>query len=361
MLWIIYISLIILGLFLKRSRVYDYCVISFLGFLAWANTDAADYKSIYLPIYLNPSESADMDTGWVVLCEFGKFIRLSYNGFACVLTVLALLLLRWAGLYISTNTSFMLSLFLIYPGLISIVQFRQFIASSIGVVALILLFAKVQHRYIFFIVLASFACLIHRSAAVLFLLLLWPLLRAFSRKGRTLATIFVICSCLGVISNAETISAFFFGEKRTYVYLSAYQGATAAGPLGGLRNVLLIIIMAIMTYYLRQTLLETYNKRKFQSNIDVSYGISILNISMLVLIPFVYITNDFMRFERYAFTYALLLFAMLCNTKSCFKFFLNKFSYAILCFIFAFSYVANSFDSIYGALLSFETLPSFFL
>ena len=121
----------------------------------------------------------------------------------------------------------MLSLFLIYPGLISIVQFRQFIASSIGVVALILLFAKVQHRYIFFIVLASFACLIHRSAAVLFLLLLWPLLRAFSRKGRTLATIFVICSCLGVISNAETISAFFFGEKRTYVYLSAYQGATA--------------------------------------------------------------------------------------------------------------------------------------
>lgn len=366
MLWLFYVVLIVLGLLLKKSMVYDFLVIVFLGVLSWINIDAADYKSVYLPIYQNPFADTNVDFGWSILCEIGNLIGLSYNGFACILTVLALVALRQVGRYLEVNTSFMLALFMIYPGLMSIVQFRQFIASVIGALALMVFASSIRYKYIWFSLLIVVAFLIHRSAAILLVLLFMPLLHICKRTGKAIVLALFFCVGIIVFLNANAIGSLIFGEYRTDVYLGASGGENIVSPLGGIRNMLLIFAMAFVVYNCYRAIC------KISSSISVE-GISsihiakigrytmLLNVSMIVLIPFVFISNDFMRFERYAFTYALILFAIMpAILVKHFRFLSCKFFYVFICLIFAYFYVANSFESVFGALLSFETFPQFF-
>ena len=55
MLLTIYLLLILCGVFIKESKVYNFLTVSFLGFITLDNYSAADYASLYLPTYLNPS------------------------------------------------------------------------------------------------------------------------------------------------------------------------------------------------------------------------------------------------------------------------------------------------------------------
>lgn len=366
MLWLIYLTLIALGLFLKNSKVYDVVVIAFMGFLAWANTDAADYALLYLPMYLSPSTASGIEPGWIALCNIGNAIGLSYNGFACLLTVISMFVIRWFGIRAGANSSLLLALFMVYPGLMSIIQFRQFVASAIGAVALAVFFSNGRHKYITFSAIVIAAFFIHRSAAILMLLLFWPILKASGKRGRVLAILALVCLCVGAVANAEIIGSLLFGESRTDVYLSASGGLNANNFIGGIKNVILIILVAIVAYVACRLMRKNVEKGPslgyiFSWEIPESAKIIMfINITMIILIPLVLITNDFMRFERYAFTYALALFAMMPTIRNRHRVFSCKALYVAICLVFAFFYVANTFESVYGALLSFEALPPFF-
>lgn len=366
MLWLIYIFLIFLGLILKRSRCYGLAVILFMGAVAYLNTDSADYIGIYLRTYLNPTAVPNMDVGWVVLCQIGSFLGLSYNAFAGVLTIISMTVLVAFGWRANVNTSFMLALFLIYPGLMSIVQFRQFVASAIGAIALMALSSNARGRYILFTGLIYLASLVHRSALIMFLVLIWPVMFKAGRKGRAVLVLILAAAAAFCLANAETLSSFVFGDFRTGVYLSANGGSTAASLPVGIRNATLLAGMALIPYLCCRAEIGGVGSSSISSSLFDSVGISIagiialFNIVLIALVPFVFITNDFMRFERYGFTYALVLFAR--QTKEPVgSIFTSKVCFLVLCIAFAAFYVANTFDSVYGALLSFEYFPELFL
>lgn len=365
MLWVAYVLLIVSGLFLKNSKTYDALVILFMGFVAWANTDSADYSQVYVPAYINPSAASGMDPGWLVLCEVGNAVGLSYNGFACLITIISLVALRWFGKRAGTNTSLMLSLFLVYPGLMSIVQFRQFVASAVGAIAIIIFLSHLKYKNLWFVLVAAIAFLIHGSAAILMLLLLWPILIASGRKGRVITAMAMICLCIGVVANANAVGSALFGESRTTIYLGASGGLSANDFMGGAKNAILVVMVAIITYICCRQMARDGDKAISDSVFslkkpDAPKIIMFFNVISTILVPLVFITNDFMRFERYAFTYALALFAMMPAIKQRHPVFSCKALYLVICAVFAYFYVANTFDSIYGALLSFETLPPFF-
>ena len=368
MLWVIYICLIMVGLFCRNSKCYDFTVVVFLGFLALINTDSADYSGVYLATYLNPTAVEGMDPGWVLLCQMGASLNLSYNGFACILTVVSMLLLRYYCKAMGSNSSLMLSMFLIYPGLMSIVQFRQFVASAIGAVALAVICSKIRWRDVLFSAMAVLAFFVHRSAIILFLVLLCPVLKMFGRKGRVAAAIFLVSLGLLALLNARAIAETVFGEYRTGIYLSAFGGDTAVSSLGGVRNAALVIVMALLPFlcyrYIRRVMPVELPKETstdvlpdLVQMMEFSRTIVVFELTLMVLLPVVLITNDFMRFERYGFTYALALFSAMPEVRSRHPLLSCKALYVALCAIFAFSYVANTFDSVYGALLSYEYLP----
>lgn len=366
MLWFPYVLLITIGLFCKNSKVYDFCVVLFMGLVAWLNTSAADYSSVYLPTYFNPFGVYDMDLGWSWLCDLGTKAGFYYNGFACVLTVVSMALYREFGRRIGTNTSFMLALFLIFPGLMSLVQFRQFVASSVGCFALAYLWTSdKKRRLIAFGVLIALAFLIHRSAIVLLFALLPFFLAASDKRGRVLVVLVLIAIGCVLFANWKTLTVQFFGEMRTSVYLGASEGSNGVSVLGGLRNTFLLILAAFLPYLCCRYMARiegTLENGLFGWGIGKApLGIFFLNAVLLVLVPVVFLTNDFMRFERHGMTMALGLFAMMPTLKKRAPVLSCKALYVAICLVFAYFYVANTFDSVYVPLLNPQYIPPFFI
>lgn len=364
MLWAIYITLIIIGLFCNNSKVYDVCVVLFMGLLAWLNTQAADYALVYLPTYQSPFDIYDMDIGWSFLCQLGRLCGLYYNGFACIVTVASMLLYRWFGKKIGANTSFLLSLFLVYPGLISIVQFRQFVACSVGLAAVCLFCSKSKWRYLWFALLMVVAISLHRTAIVLLFVTLVPILVSSSRRGRAVVILSLLVFALLIFLNWQSICVAVFGGMRTAVYLSASSGTTAVSTFGGIRNVLLVLLMAVCPYLCFRYMASLNGKPRkslfeWAANPIIVCAV-FLNLILVVLVPVVVLTNDFMRFERYGFAMALGLFAIMPSLKKRSRLLSCKAFYLAVCLIFAYTYICNSFDTVYVPLLSFTSLPPFF-
>jgi hypothetical protein len=364
MLWSIYLLLIFSGLLIKESKIYDSIVIIFMGFLAFANTDAADYETVYLPIYADPSIVKDVAPGWGLLCGLGHILGLTYNGFACILTIAAMLLLLWAARKVGAHSSYMFSLFLVYPGLMSLVQFRQFVASAVGAVAVTVLISNNRFRYPLFIVLVYTGFLIHTSCIILLLLLLVPFLNSLGKSMRVVVVFLVGVISVVLLRHAEYLATVIFDENKTDIYLGAFGGQTSASRLAGMVNVAGIIGVALLMYAYYT---HTGNNEKQQaliigSNQNLRYIQYIMFFDMMnmILIPFVVITNDFMRFERYAFTYSLTAFSMSKPAECDRDIDFYKPLTLMLCLLFAYLYNANAFDSIYGALLSVDSVPSFF-
>lgn len=371
MLWAPYLLLILIGLFCHNSRPYDYCVIIFMALLAWFNTTAADYALVYLPTYLNPFGVYDMDLGWSWLCFIGAKCGLAYNGFACVMTLISMVLFREFGKRIGANTSFMLALFLIYPGLMSLVQFRQFAASTVGCAAFACLWSSSKgYRYPVFAALMLFAILIHRSSAVLLLALLPSLLGVIGGKGRAILARVALILVPLLLLNWKTLAVKLFGEMRVAAYLGAVGGDNATSLLGGIKNVCLLILMALFVLICCKVILESekaVDRSLFGWGLNKSLlGILFLNVGLLILAPFAFLNSDFMRFERHGFTMALALFAMMPPLEKHLPSvvkpspFFNKVIYVVPCIVFAYFYVANSFNSVYTPLLNPETIPAFF-
>ena len=362
-MWAIYIGLIVAGLFLKGSKPYAIAVILFIGILAWNNTDAADYYSIYWRPYQNPTAFTGLEPGWRALCQMGGALGLSYNGFACILAVLSTAFLYMFAKGSGVNTSYFLALFLVYPGLISLVQFRQFVASSVVAVGLLLLKRDGTMKYVWYALVVLLAFTIHRSALIMLSLIFLPLIYRVKGRGRFIMGMIAAIIALFLIFNAEAFSSYFFGEYKTSAYLQKTESiAGAASRLGGIRNVVYLIGFAALTYYDYSLLKRDENGGNwFNEAYDFWHALVGSSLIMLMLVPFATIGNDFMRFQRYAFTYTNALFAIMPMLSKRDPIFSSKAVYVAVCFAFLYPFViAGTFDDVMLSLLSLETFPPFF-
>lgn len=367
MLWAAYIALIFTGLFCRNLRAYDFCVIVFMGLLAWFNTKSADYM-LYLSIYANPASAVDVDFGWIALCQVGRLLGLSYNGFACVVVVLSLLLYREFAKKINGNTSLILALFLVYPGIISLVQFRQFVASTIGCLAIAFLCTNSKRNVIWYLALVVCATLIHRTAVIFLLAILGKVFFACEKRGRLIIGFIVAFGLLFAVANAERLATSMFGEFRTSTYLTAGNGELAVGSLGALRNVLFLVFMALCPYFCCKIMAQQANSDGSVASDfwDWNIGqaqkcIALINICLLAITPFVLITNDFMRFERHGFTLAVALFSMMPELKNRHILLSCKAFYLAICIVFGYFYAGVVFDTVYSPILTFYSVPAFFV
>lgn len=360
-MWASYIILVGLGLFIRRSKIYDIAVIVFIGLLAFLNTDAADLHDIYMPVYANPNLYIEtMDPGWLFLCRIGRVLGLSYYGFSFIIAIAAMTLIAVFARKTTPNESFFLSMFLVYPGLISLVQFRQFAASAVAAVAILVLSRGGKRGWIGFTILILLAFSIHRSALILATPVILLIYKKMGSNLKTLAVSLAIFFAVLFFANAQQFGNHFFGEYRTSVYLGYVSGGSKQNSLmGGIRNVVYTIGMCVLIPYLTKLVINNGCEEKEGTFLEL---VSFSNIIMVLLVPFMFITNDFMRFERYAFTLALCIFTWMPYISKRHPFFSTKALLLLICFAFCYSMVIKgTFDSVFQALLSFEYIPPFFL
>lgn len=364
MLAVAYLLMVFLGFFLRDSRLYNITGVILFGILAWLNTDSADYANIYLKMYANPDTFYDIDPGWGLLCKLFSMLGFSYNGFACIIAMCSVSLLLFYAKKITANTSFFLALFLIYPGLMSLVQFRQFFASALIALAIAVFEGKGFRKYILFIVLVFLAFTMHRSALIMLPLLLLFAYQHFSLKERQILVIIAVVVIVLLVTNIQMISYEIFGEAKTNSYLhpetnSAIQSTTI---LGGLKNTAFLILMYVISnlqwHHYFSKIQRKEGEMGWLRKLDLA---RFSNTVVLLLIPFMFITTDFMRMERYAFTLTLGLFAIMPSMVKREQSLIVKAMLACVCILFCYAFVVRgSFDVVIGALLSFEYVPSFF-
>ena len=347
------------GLFLRRSRVYDVAVILFMGILALLNTKAADLQTVYLPIYSNPDFYAStIDPGWIYLCKFGGLLGLSYNGFACLIAIISTSLFVYFGRKACPNESFFLALFLVYPGLMSLVQFRQFAASALTLIAVLELSKGGIRGWISFVITILLAFSIHRSALIVGAVGLMPLFKKFGQRGKYIAFGIAFIILAYVTLHAVSLSNFFFGDYKTSVYLGETSVDNRENSfLGGLRNVAYTVGLCLFIPYCCKLI----NSDGLMGSRRLLDSISFANIMMVAILPFLFVTNDFMRFERYAFSLALAVFSCMPYLRHRHVLLSCKAFLLLICVLFCYSFVIKgTFDSVIGALLSFEYVPRFF-
>ena len=221
MLLFIYIGLIALGLVIKNSRIFDGVVIVFLCFIVATSTTQADYlnyKSAY--DFLGASHVfVQLEPGWQLLCLIGHYAGLSYEAFVAAIIFLALLLLVKCMVDFGCNRSLFWSLFLIFPALIFLVQFRQFISLPIVLFALRFLARREPGDSIRFCAFILVASLIH-SINIVYLLFLMPLVLKKSKLLLGVMVVFGLVTLAAAPNLVQEVARYLFSDVKVDYYFS---------------------------------------------------------------------------------------------------------------------------------------------
>ncbi|PKU90997.1 EpsG family [Bifidobacterium thermophilum] len=140
------------------------------GYIAWQATDRPDYdmyENDYSDVVKGVQNGITTHPLWDVLMAISNSIGISYRLFqTCIVMTSVILIIGISAYYKDSINSIIITL-LIYPGLVNVVQIRQFLSIAIAYCAYIIYFNISSKKLkIFSIVLAVLACLIHATTII---------------------------------------------------------------------------------------------------------------------------------------------------------------------------------------------------
>lgn len=142
--------------------------------LNYYNVDYHNYKAAYESIG-NGISSDYFEIGFLLLIRFFNLLNFSYQGFLIVIATVTLFIFYKGISYITKNTAIVLLLFFIYPFILDIVQYRNFLGFAICLYGLHYILKEEVNKedIIKYILLVLLAMQIHKSMIIyLFLLIL---------------------------------------------------------------------------------------------------------------------------------------------------------------------------------------------
>lgn len=158
----LYILVILFAFYNKKSKA----VFGITFIMAWVlisgNYDNADYSNYYWRYTYG--HDILIDPGYTFLNTFFYKLGLDYRQFKTIVSFICLLLIFRTIKIFSRDFSFCSALFLIFPLIIDVTQFRNFIAYSIVYAALPLLFHDTRKSLYEYVALIFVASSIHASS-----------------------------------------------------------------------------------------------------------------------------------------------------------------------------------------------------
>lgn len=286
-----FVFLILLGLCIPRINIIGLLSITYLGYLSLISINAADFSS-YEGIYYSITSSKLYETGygWYLINSWGRLHGLNYGQLKCVLTVIGLVLIAISiKILLKNNYNYIWGLYLLYPGLINIIQIRFFIALAISIFALIFLLNGKKWGIIVYFILILCAATIHTSVSFYLVFLLIPLIE---KNTKTFSKLIMIVSILCIIFRKYLINILMLvGNQRQLTYLD-YNYSVVSN--------LIMISVIIVFWLLSNTLNSIIQESKLFELHDkkVSKLIYSVNTCMLLLIPLIILSGELGRVQR---------------------------------------------------------------
>lgn len=163
--FLVYCSLIILGLFFKRNKLLSIILLGYIWVLFALNTDSPDYLS-YSNIYFNSDYYLDIELGYRLICKFFLSIGVSYQIFRML----------WGGVYIALianyvfrntlNANHVLALLLICPAVLEVSGIRSSVAMLIVINCTMFLYKNGWKNKCYFLLGVLGAAFIHSFVIV---------------------------------------------------------------------------------------------------------------------------------------------------------------------------------------------------
>lgn len=310
---VIFVILIIGGLFLKRkNRIFDYLIILFLCFLQFFQIGSPDYENYKVVYDFIGSGYRYLDTGygWLVLCKFGNILCLNYREFQVVLLFICLLIIMWVVNKIvgtTKNTHMFYSLYLLYPALMDLVQFRFFVATVLVFLGISFLNENSFFNYIKFITCVIIAFTIHSATLFYMIFILIPIFNKIKIALCMLVTVFSI-GFFVFKSQLLSFIALFINEARVNRYL---QSTDSVGIYGLIAYIVTLIIFNIILYK-ASIITKTVQDKKTKVFIDNIYSISLL---FWVVLPLSSFDTNLFRIQRIMWPLLYLVLVLMFNQK----------------------------------------------
>lgn len=345
---IIYVLPIIGGVFLKwKGNAQPYVIIVSITamILSLFCTTHADY-SLYETLYARYGEIASSWGSrpvWGLLSWLGYQLDLPYNWFSGIIAAVSTYMIGTVARKVSPNTPFFLALILIYPGLINLVQLRQYFASALLLCAIDGLISSGKMGKLRFIICIALAAGVH-SSAIVFLPLLF--VGFFERHSSVFVVLTLVSLVLGLTGNIlNSIALAMFNSDVTEAYFN--------GQGGGANT--LTSIFTVFEVFGAFLLAKCVEKELNNGTSDIVMGnktitrlikiTNLINILFIAILPVLIINTDFLRLHRYALLVNAILYSCVVyqNNRiigSVYKILFTVYYFAILYFL----YWINVFD-----------------
>lgn len=296
MILLLVLLVIIFLLLIRKNKLIWSIILLLLGLICYFSKDIPDME-IYREYYDSVGKKVYTDflgNGWKWLCIFGNYFKLDYYVFKSIIYVFSCLIVLLTIKRITKKVSMVFGIYLITIGLLDLIQIRFFLAASLGVYFLVLfLNSKRKSKYLFYLMAISLLYFIHSSMLFLLIFIIIPFNRKVDFRGIFILLSF--CSLLVLMVFPSFIISVFefvlpeYQLERITLYLNNEKVSII-----GLIVYSLFYIIPLIGY---EKIIK--NSKKFPStSITNISAYRLINYILLLTIPLVYMSSDFMRLNR---------------------------------------------------------------
>lgn len=169
---LLYVLIIMLGFIFKKNKIISLIMIVFVAYMIIISKGNADYHFYELNYEkLKEGYNDNFEIGFQILNLIFIKMGLTYFQLYFALTMGSILLIFYIIFKNTQNPNFIFSLYLIFPFIVDLVQYRNLISMSIIIFSSIRLFK--QKKVVSFIIGVIISTLIHKSS-IIYLILLFP-------------------------------------------------------------------------------------------------------------------------------------------------------------------------------------------
>lgn len=263
-----------------------------LGLVCYFSKDLPDMNSykVFYDSVANGVNSNFLGYGWLALCYIGNLVNLSYYEFKTIVYLLSLIFTFSAICKVTKKSKICFLVYLIFPGMLDIIQIRFFFATSIVVWSIATFLFVKKPKAILYLISIFLCSLIHNSCVFYLVFTIAPYIKRIS-------TIKIFAIMILVTSLVFMAFSNYIGKMLTMI-LPASQAPRIMNyfnndntSIFGILIYSLLFLMFIVVFLCMCNRNHTLKQDKFKR-------ILVINVLLLFAIPLVFISSDFMRIQR---------------------------------------------------------------
>lgn len=304
LLYIIGLVLLIISILRNRSKFFCILLLAFMFLLmaySYGNADYSTYE-MYFKIYGNDISVSVLllNNGlFKILCAIFTKLGLTYRELLIFMTLVGFINLYTVANKFLTNKNLVFAMYFIYPFLMDITQIRNFVAMTFLIKGCVYLIKeeKMIKGCIMFCVYDIIASLFHITFVFYFVLLLVKFINKDNFKYFAPVLLFIEIILFNV---AQSFIAILTNIEKTEFYFN--------------ENIDIGTLIIIIIYFICNILIMSNISCRLKNELWVS-EIYKINFMMLLTIPVIYHSFEFVRLYRNIFFLNYVAIAYLCQVK----------------------------------------------